>query len=94
MATTVSQASVGDKRESLDPLPGTDVYRTGNKDWQRSEGMPSLTGFSIEDLKTVELAPWPRRGSCGGLNPARLASVTNAPTILTRNWRSTARPVA
>jgi mannose-6-phosphate isomerase-like protein (cupin superfamily) len=61
MTTTVSQASVWDNRESLDPLPVTDVY----KDWQRSEGVPSLTGFYIEDLKTVELAPWPRKGGAG-----------------------------
>jgi oxalate decarboxylase/phosphoglucose isomerase-like protein (cupin superfamily) len=61
MVTTVGPASLWDKRESLDALPITDVY----KDWQQSEGVPVLTGFYIEDLKTVELAPWPRKGGSG-----------------------------
>ena len=61
MVTTAGPANVWDMRESLDPLPITDVY----KEWQQSEGVPVLSGFYIEDLKTVELAPWPRKGGSG-----------------------------
>jgi quercetin dioxygenase-like cupin family protein len=61
MVTTVRPASVWDNRESLEALPTTDVY----KEWQRSEGVPVLTGFYIEDLRTVELGPWPRKGGSG-----------------------------
>jgi oxalate decarboxylase/phosphoglucose isomerase-like protein (cupin superfamily) len=61
MVTTVGASSVWDNRESLDPLPTTDVY----KEWQKSEGVPVLSGFYIEDLKTVELAAWPRKGGSG-----------------------------
>src|SRR6266508_3557732 len=61
MVTTAGAPSVWDNRESLGTLPTTDVY----KEWQRSEGVPALTGFYIEDLKTVELAPWPRKGGRG-----------------------------
>jgi quercetin dioxygenase-like cupin family protein len=61
MVTTVSPTNVWDNRESLDELPITDVY----KEWQKSEGVPALSGFYIEDIANVELAPWPRKGGKG-----------------------------
>jgi oxalate decarboxylase/phosphoglucose isomerase-like protein (cupin superfamily) len=33
--------------------------------WQESEGIPSVGGYAVEDLKTVELYPWPRMGGRG-----------------------------
>src|SRR2546427_699246 len=35
------------------------------EDWQRHEGVRVVTGFYIEDLKTLELSPWPRKGGRG-----------------------------
>jgi quercetin dioxygenase-like cupin family protein len=61
MVTTAGPTSVWDNREALDVLPSTDIY----KEWQKSEGVPVLTGFYIEDLKTVELGPWPSKGGRG-----------------------------
>ena len=34
-------------------------------DFVRGEGIPVIHGFAIEDLKTVELAPWARKGGRG-----------------------------
>ena len=34
-------------------------------DWQRSEGVPSLRGFYVEDLNALELSPWERKGGKG-----------------------------
>ncbi|HEX6511262.1 MAG TPA: cupin domain-containing protein, partial [Chloroflexota bacterium] len=33
--------------------------------WQKREGVPVVTGFYIEDLKTLPLGPWPRKGGSG-----------------------------
>lgn len=33
--------------------------------WQREEGLPSLRGSHVEDLHTVDVAPWPRIGQRG-----------------------------
>jgi oxalate decarboxylase/phosphoglucose isomerase-like protein (cupin superfamily) len=33
--------------------------------YQRQEGIPVYRGFAIEDLTTLELAPWARRGGLG-----------------------------
>jgi gentisate 1,2-dioxygenase len=33
--------------------------------WQEGEGIPVYRGFSVEDLRTLELAPWARRGARG-----------------------------
>ncbi|MBI2756855.1 MAG: ethanolamine ammonia lyase-activating protein [Chloroflexi bacterium] len=61
VAATAESTSIWDNREDLPAMAVSDVY----KGWQKSEGVPSLTGFYIEDLKTVELAPWPRKGGRG-----------------------------
>src|SRR5581483_3814914 len=34
-------------------------------EYQRREGIPIVTGFGVDDLKTVELGDWPRRGGKG-----------------------------
>ncbi len=35
------------------------------EEWQKSEGIPSLSGFCIEDLNAVSLSPWTRMGGPG-----------------------------
>ncbi len=45
----------------LDELTTVHAYR----EWQVQEGVPVVTGFYVEDLGTLELAPWPRKGGLG-----------------------------
>jgi len=33
--------------------------------YQQGEGVPVYRGFAVEDLRTVELAPWARKGASG-----------------------------
>ena len=44
-------------------LAMVDLY----EEWKRGEGVPLVTGFYIEDLNTVELGPWPRKGGRGAI---------------------------
>ncbi len=48
------------KIEKLDEslLPKVDTY----SDWQQAQKIPIIRGFFVEDLKTVELAPWDLKG--------------------------------
>src|SRR5713226_4550806 len=39
--------------------------RTAYEQWQEQEGIGVLTGFYIEDLKTVPVDPWERMGGAG-----------------------------
>jgi mannose-6-phosphate isomerase-like protein (cupin superfamily) len=64
----------------LEPLPRIDAY----EQWQRGEGVPVLRGFYIEDLNTIELAPWSRKGGrgafvnlegTGGVNDAHVVEI-------------------
>jgi quercetin dioxygenase-like cupin family protein len=59
MATELS--SVPDITATLPPLERVDYY----EQWQKSEGVPVVTGFYVEDLNTLELAPWERKGGRG-----------------------------
>jgi quercetin dioxygenase-like cupin family protein len=54
MATEVSPAA-------------TEVMQFVNtyQQYQHNEGIPVVTGFAVEDLRTVEVAPWARRGVRG-----------------------------
>ena len=51
------------KVEKLDPskLPRIDTYRN----WQEAQKIPIVRGFFVEDIKTVELAPWELKGGLG-----------------------------
>jgi mannose-6-phosphate isomerase-like protein (cupin superfamily) len=51
--------------EKLDPtkLPRTDTYR----EWQEAQNIPIITGFFVEDVKTVEVAPWDLKGGLGAI---------------------------
>jgi oxalate decarboxylase/phosphoglucose isomerase-like protein (cupin superfamily) len=53
-------------------------------DWQQREGVPVITGFYIDDLKSVELGPWERKGGkgafvvlegTGGVNDTHLVEI-------------------
>ena len=33
--------------------------------WQKEEGIPVVKGFHIQDLRTVPVHPWPRKGGKG-----------------------------
>ncbi len=35
------------------------------RQFQAREGIPVITGFAVDDLRKVELAPWPRKGGMG-----------------------------
>jgi mannose-6-phosphate isomerase-like protein (cupin superfamily) len=49
---------------SEDDVPVLD-RRDPYEEWQKSEGVPSVGGFYIPDVATVELAPWERKGGSG-----------------------------
>jgi quercetin dioxygenase-like cupin family protein len=48
---------------ALETLEKVDAYNQ----WQRDQGVPVVTGFYIQDLNTVEVAPWPRKGGRGAI---------------------------
>src|SRR5919199_6362075 len=58
---TTQVQPVPDETATLDPMERVDAYQA----WQQAEGVPSVRGFYISDLNTVELAPWPRKGGRG-----------------------------
>jgi hypothetical protein len=33
--------------------------------WLQQEGLPVARGYSVADVRALELAPWPRRGGRG-----------------------------
>jgi mannose-6-phosphate isomerase-like protein (cupin superfamily) len=52
-----------EKIEKLDEslLPRVDTYGS----WQEAQKIPVIKGFFVEDIKTVELAPWDLKGGLG-----------------------------
>ena len=66
--------------------PATEVMQFVNayQQYQHDEGIPILTGFAVDDLRTVEVAPWARRGvrgtfvnldGTGGTNDAYICEI-------------------
>lgn len=54
-------------------------------EWQESEGVPSIGGFYIPDINTLELHPWERKGGrgvfvnldgTGGINDTHVVEIT------------------
>lgn len=41
------------------------VPRDAYEEWKADEGVPTLDGFYIDDLETLELHPWERKGGSG-----------------------------
>jgi oxalate decarboxylase/phosphoglucose isomerase-like protein (cupin superfamily) len=52
---------IADAVQPIELLERTNSYL----EYQRGEGIPRLAGFAVDDLHTVELAPWARRGGRG-----------------------------
>ncbi|MBI4288329.1 MAG: cupin domain-containing protein [Chloroflexi bacterium] len=40
---------------------------TPYEEWEKAEGLPIVRGHSIDDLRTVPVKPWPRKGGMGAL---------------------------
>lgn len=66
--------------ETVATLQRFDTYAQ----WQALEGVPSIGGFYIEDLATMELSPWERKGGsgvflnlegAGGVNDAHIVEI-------------------
>ncbi|HEY0580759.1 MAG TPA: ethanolamine ammonia lyase-activating protein, partial [Chloroflexota bacterium] len=60
---TIEVSSGPDTTASLEPLERIDAY----EQWQQSEGAPIVSGFYIEDLNTLELGHWERKGGQGAI---------------------------
>ena len=43
------------------PTEGPTPYKL----WQQEQGIPVVTGYAVEDLNALPLAPWPRMGGLG-----------------------------
>jgi quercetin dioxygenase-like cupin family protein len=54
------------------------TVRTAYQQWQDSEGIPVLRGFYVEDLRTVEVEPWARKGGKGAFIDMEGTGGTNA----------------
>ena len=64
------------------PPPWEDI--TAYQIWQKKEGLRSIRGFFVEDLNTVEVQPWARKGvngtfinleGTGGVNDAYICEI-------------------
>src|SRR5579871_2307954 len=63
------QAGSSSSSAISDEAPSTDLEVMGSvrpyEEWQRSEGVPLITGFYVDDLATTDVAAWPSRGAKG-----------------------------
>jgi len=60
------------------PLPQIEKVNT-YEDWLHTEGIPVVRGFFVEDVTTLPLAPWPRKGGLGAyINLDGTAGINNA----------------
>src|SRR5919201_5367635 len=57
----IELSSTADTTAALEPLERIDAYEL----WQKSEEVPVVTGFYVEDLNTLELGSWERKGGSG-----------------------------
>jgi quercetin dioxygenase-like cupin family protein len=76
--TTVEQPTTAPAE--LETLERVDAYAA----WQQAEGVPVVRGFYIDDLNTLDLAVWPRKGGrgafvnlegTGGVNDAHVVEI-------------------
>lgn len=63
MSTEPSNESAHDHQheEAVGAFQRIDPYA----DWQALEGVPSIGGFYVQDVNTLELSPWERKGGSG-----------------------------
>jgi oxalate decarboxylase/phosphoglucose isomerase-like protein (cupin superfamily) len=54
------------------------TMRTTYQQWQAAEGLPVVSGFHVEDLRTVEVQPWARTGGRGAFIDMEGTGGTNA----------------
>jgi quercetin dioxygenase-like cupin family protein len=68
------------EEQDLQQYEAVDHYES----WQKKEGAPVIDGFYIEDLSTLELGPWERKGGkgafvnlegTGGVNDAHVVEI-------------------
>lgn len=76
MTTRELETNVADSgRAGLDEFVPTDPYRA----WQEREGVRVVEGCAFDDLRGIELSPWPRKGGSGAiLNIAYPTLMTDA----------------
>ena len=60
MTTDIRRAETPD---NLVELPQPDTYL----DWQKAEGVKVIVDFAFENLKTMELGDWERKGGRGAV---------------------------
>src|SRR5437016_1939046 len=56
--------------------------RNAYAQYQAGEGVPIYRGFAIEDLRTLEVAPWARKGSCGAFVNLECTGGTNDASVV------------
>jgi hypothetical protein len=54
-----------DDVESFHPEPYSD--RTPYEQWMAGEGVPIYSGYSVPNVRTLEVKPWPRLGASGAI---------------------------
>jgi quercetin dioxygenase-like cupin family protein len=48
-----------------DAIREAEAYKSPYERWKESQGIPTLTGYYVENCYTQELVPWPDRGGSG-----------------------------
>jgi mannose-6-phosphate isomerase-like protein (cupin superfamily) len=59
--TTLETPTTAVNQDELEALEKVDAYEA----WQKSEGVPIVSGFYVEDLNELEVKPWARKGGKG-----------------------------
>jgi quercetin dioxygenase-like cupin family protein len=54
------------------------TMKTTYEQWQEAEGLPVVRGFHVQDLRTVEVKPWGRKGGRGAFIDMEGTGGTNA----------------
>ena len=66
--------------------------RTGYCQWMKSEGVPIVEGFSVEDVRELKLAPWRRMGGAAAPSSIYMAW-KDRPACTSRRFRPAARSI-
>lgn len=52
-------------RQAKDDVQQADPYDTPYERWKQSEGIPTIRGYHVDDVRSLELTPWRSRGGKG-----------------------------